>query len=71
MARRDPTLPSTSEGVALDQHVAAHNLTKNVAKIARDPATQRDYREACDETELGSRVAKALRMESYPKLDRR
>ncbi|MFC4006683.1 hypothetical protein ACFOY2_05590 [Nonomuraea purpurea] len=63
---------STAEGRDLEIHVASFNLQKNVARITSDPTVQRDYREACDESELGEDVAKALRIENYGRpLDRR
>jgi hypothetical protein len=38
----------------------------------RDPESQREYREGCDEAELGGRVARHLRRENISRpLDRR
>ena len=59
------TWANTTEGRGLEMHVASHSLTKLTAKLTRDSANQRDHREACDESELGERVAKALRIENY------
>lgn len=69
--KRDPREARTSEGHGLDMHVASYNLQKNVARLTNDPTVQRDHREGCDEAELGGRVAQHLRVENYPKLDRR
>lgn len=74
MARKktsDPHEARTPEGRDLQAHTASYNLQKNMARLARDAATQRDYREGADEAELGARVAGHLRMENYPRTDRR
>lgn len=56
----------------MEMHVASYSLTKLTAKMTRDPGNQRDHREACDESELGGRAAKALRIENHNRpLDRR
>jgi hypothetical protein len=61
----------TSAGRQMEIHVASGSLQKRYAKLSRDPEAQREYREGCDEAELGGRVAKHLRVENYPRLDRR
>jgi len=56
---------STAEGRGLEMHVASYSLTKKMAKLSGDPENQREYREGCDEAELGERVARELRIENY------
>jgi hypothetical protein len=56
---------STAEGRALEVHVASYSLQKKMAKLSGNSDDQREYREGCDEAELGERAAKALRIENY------
>ena len=63
MARRNPNEARNEYGRMLDQHVAAHSLTKKLAQWGGEDAG--DYREAADTNDLGSvRAAQAMRVEN-------